>query len=65
MWSILLGTVEALDLANHWRFYAPCLGGLAFAAIIHRFAPEPPGVVIAMATGLAGLIIGLVWEWRR
>jgi hypothetical protein len=72
MWDALEKTIDVLDrvmrfidLVMHWRFHVCVLGGLALAFLAHRSIPDrsvADGVAIAF--GILGFLVGLVWDWR-
>jgi hypothetical protein len=66
----LVDLVEALfdllDLLSHWRFWALALLAVAVAIYVTETVPDPVvRWVIAVPVVTAGVVGGLVWQWRK
>ncbi len=64
--DILDGVSHAIDIVTHPRFYVPLLSGIAVAVALWRWMPAGDARdVLAGLSVLAGLIVGLIWDWGR
>jgi hypothetical protein len=64
--SDLLELVDLVDLVRSWRFFIPTAVGVGAAIWLYTSLGESSlGAVAAVAVGLSGLVIGLVWQVKR
>lgn len=60
--SDLLGLLDGAT----WRFLVPAVLGIgAGLGVYYAWGKDPAGAAIAFVCGLAGVLVGVVWEFSR
>jgi len=58
-----LGLLDIIDVVTHWRFFVPCAIGVGAGLAVYHFAhQDPAAAAVAFGFGIAGFIVGLVWQ---